>query len=251
MLSRKAKQVHQTKKSLMKFKNAAKRSKRRNPHIMDREVYFRLNQRREKARRKGETLKEPPNRWHSKIGPCDTWFKSRGMIHVPLPKGKRKVVRDGAEYVTNSVNPPKGEFKFHKLGIYLERNYLSEKLVTKLRPAYNKAAKYFRPYMNYGNFAFAIRCCVHYGFTTKRIRDLLRLGDLLRRSPTGDWIRSHFNKWIRINFSRRERRKVVMDFNTTFNEIWNPDSKYESDSSDSSDFLGYFRGKVPGAFSYG
>lgn len=251
MLSRKAKQVHQTKKSLMKFKNAAKRSKRRNPHIMDRGINFRLNLREDRARRKGKILKKPPNRWFSKIGPCDTWFKSRGMIHVPLPKGKRKVVRDGAEYVTNSVISPKGDFKFHKLGIYLERNYLSEKLVTKLRPAYNKAAKYFRPYMNYGNFAFAIRCCVHYGFTTKRIHDLLRLGDLLRRSSKGDWIRSHFNKWIRLNFSRRERKKVIMDFNVTFNETWNPDQNYESDSSDSSDPFDFIKRTIPGARGFG
>lgn len=202
----------------MKSKSSRKKAHKKSLCIRDSNVSHRIHERELKARRKGKPIKKPPNRWFSKRGPCDNWVESRGRVHVPLKRGpKRKLVRDGAEYVSNSVQEPKGKFMYHKLGIYLEGSYLSEKLVTKLRPAFNKACRYFRPYIGDGNFAMAIRLCVHFGFTTKRIRSLLRIGDLYRRGKFSQY-RIHIQRWIGCNFSRKERRKVVMDFNITLAE---------------------------------
>lgn len=222
MLSSKRAKKHPNRSSLIrKCARARKAAGKENPHIEKKYGKFDISprERREKKLKKLGIYKQPPNRWFNKLGPCDTWTKTKdGNIYSPHKPKFRKNNRDGAELVSNKVNEPKDNvFKYHKLGFYQSNNLLTEKLVVKLKPAYNKACRYFRPYIPCDKFAFAIRCCVHYGFTTKRIKALLRIGDILRRGCKAKAIK-HLRSWICANFSAEKRKRVIMDFNESMFE---------------------------------
>lgn len=216
----------QRKKLLKKMKNAKKRSKKCIPNLKDVDAHLQPWY----IRKKDKKVK--PEKWFAPLAPCDSWCKSSSRVKVPLPKRKRPLRRDGAEYVSYSVDKPQGRFQYYKLGFYLEENYLSYKMVTHLKPAFSKACRYFRPYLKDRRFAFAIKCCVHFGFTTKRIRSLLRIGDLYRRGNSHDYLIS-IKRWIVMNFSANQRYKVLMDADEELlNDIPNPNIYTESEDSD-------------------
>lgn len=203
----------------MRFKNSRKRAHKPPLRILkELDPYEKeAKERRLKkklAKRKLE-YNPPPNRWVSKLGPCDTWFSTGKEIRAPLKK------RDRTPFLNNNAVPvsetvltpdPKSRARFHKLGFYRKDNILCEVLEEKLKPAYNKACRLFRPYVPARGFGFALKLCVHFGFTRRRIRDLLRIGDLLRRGSTRTYKKS-ISAWIYKNFTAKQRRTVHMDFN--------------------------------------
>jgi len=254
--------VHQSKQYLLrKFRRSRKRSRKPVVHITtEDESHVVRREEREELLKKLKKWKQPAEKWVNKKGPCDTWRKSGDRIWSPhKSRVPYRYTRDGSEFVTNSVQQPAGLFKFHQLGFYQKENFLCEKLVRKLKPAFNKAARLFRPYMGCDKFAFALRCCVHFGFTTKRIKDLLRMGDLIRRGLRSQ-ARDHLRRWICANFDKKKRKEVILDYNITLfeddmddNDMRHMTTSYgekvdygsESDSSDDSFISRYFGNLFP------